>query len=92
MELLQVVDSVSREKKIDREEIIGAMEEAIRKAGRSKYGYEYDIRAHIDRKSGDVSLFRFREVVEEIENPATQMLLNEAKAIQPNVEVGEFIK
>lgn len=92
MELLQVVDSVSREKKIDREEIIGAMEEAIRKAGRSKYGYEYDIRAHIDRKSGDVSLFRFREVVEEIENPATQMLLDEAKAIQPNVEVGEFIK
>ena len=51
MELLQVADAVAREKSIDRDEVLIAMEQAIQKAGRSKYGHEHDIRANIDRKS-----------------------------------------
>ena len=54
MELLQVADTVAREKGIDREIVIEAMEEAIQKAGRSKYGHDHDIRATIDRKNGDI--------------------------------------
>lgn len=64
MELLQVADNVAREKNIDREIVVSAMEEAIQKAGRSKYGHDHDIRAHIDRKTGVIELKRYREVVE----------------------------
>lgn len=58
-ELLQVADIVARDKSIDREEVIDAMEQAIQKAGRSKYGHDHDIRAHIDRNSGEISLARY---------------------------------
>ena len=57
-ELLQVADTVAREKSIDRDEVLEAMEQAIQKAGRSKYGHELDIRATIDRKTGEIRIFR----------------------------------
>ena len=63
-ELLQVADAVAREKMIEREEVLEAMEQAMGKAGRAKYGHEKDIRAHIDRKDGKVTLTRWTEVVE----------------------------
>ena len=72
-ELLLVADAVAREKNIDREEVLEAMEQAIQKAGRAKYGHEKDIRATIDRKSGDVRLSRWTEIVETVENEETQM-------------------
>src|SRR5205085_8982465 len=74
-ELLQVADTVARDKGIDKDEVLEAMEQAIQKAGRSKYGQEYDIRAEIDRRSGEIKLLRFREVVAEVENDATQIPL-----------------
>lgn len=64
MELLHVADGVAREKQIDREIVIEALEEAIQKAARSKYGYDQDIRAMIDRQSGEVKLKRYQTVVE----------------------------
>ncbi|HXZ02051.1 MAG TPA: transcription termination factor NusA [Stellaceae bacterium] len=90
-ELLQVADTVARDKGIDRDEVLQAMEQAIQKAGRSKYGQEYDIRAEIDRKSGEIRLMRFREVADPVENEATQILLAEAKRLNPEAEVGDFI-
>ena len=90
-ELLQVADTVARDKNIDREEVLEAMEQAIQKAGRSKYGHDHDIRAHIDRSSGEISLARFLEVVETIENEATQMTLAAARRKLPSVTLGEFI-
>ena len=95
-ELLQVADAVAREKNIDREIVIVAMEEAIQKAGRSKYGYDHDIRARIDRKTGDIELFRYRQVVEAY-NPETpelepqQILFKAAKKIKSDIMLGEFI-
>jgi len=94
MELLQVADTVAREKNIDREIVIVAMEEAIQKAGRSKYGYEQDIRAQIDRKSGEIELKRYREVIandDELENEVAQLKLDQAKRIKPDAEPGEFL-
>ena len=76
-ELLQVADTVARDKGIDKDEVLEAMEQAIQKAGRSKYGLEYDIRAEIDRRNGEIRLLRFREVVDTVENEATQMTLIE---------------
>ena len=72
-ELLLVADAVAREKSIDREEVLEAMEQAIQKAGRAKYGHEKDIRATIDRKTGDVRLSRWTEAVETVENEETQI-------------------
>lgn len=93
MELLQVADSLAREKNIDRDVVIQAMEEAIQKAGRTKYGYDHDIRANIDRKSGELTLKRYREVCEEeeIENEAAQIPLAAAKRIKPDAEIGDFL-
>ena len=90
-ELLQVADAVAREKSIERDEVLAAMEQAIQKAGRSKYGQEHDIRAHIDRQSGMVSLARYREVAEVVEDEATQIPADEAKAIDPALEIGGFL-
>jgi N utilization substance protein A len=67
------------------------MEQAIQKAGRSKYGLEYDIRAEIDRKNGEIKLMRFREVADPVENEATQIKLEEAKHLNPEAEVGDFL-
>ncbi len=90
-ELLTVVETVAREKAIDKDQVLEAMEEAIQKAGRSKYGYEHDIRAKIDRKTGEITLVRCREVVEEVENPSIQLTLSEARAIDPALKVGDVL-
>ncbi|WP_431861793.1 transcription termination factor NusA [Azospirillum sp.] len=91
MELLQVADAVAREKNIDRDEVLEAMEQAIQKAGRSKYGHEHDIRARIDRKTGDIHLARYLEVVETVENEATQVSLAYGQKQRPPKGLGEFI-
>lgn len=90
-ELLQVADAVAREKGIDRDEVLGAMEQAIQKAGRSRYGHEHDIRAHIDRKTGEIKLARFIEVTDDIENDFTQMSLEQARIRDENINLGEFL-
>ena len=90
-ELLLVADTVAREKGIDREEVLEAMEQAIQKAGRSKYGHEHDIRAEIDRKSGEIKLARYIEVAEEIENETTQITLDVAKGRKEDATIGEFL-
>ena len=93
-ELIEVAETVARDKGIDREEVLEAMEQAIQKAGRSKYGHEHDIRATINRGTGEIALARFMEVVESselVENEATQMDVAEAKKIDPNAEDGDFL-
>ncbi|MDH5488841.1 MAG: transcription termination factor NusA [Rhodospirillaceae bacterium] len=90
-ELLSVADTVARDKGINRDEVLDAMEQAIQRAGRSKYGQEHDIRAHIDRSSGEISLARYVEVVEEVENEHTQIKLKDANKKHPELGLGEFI-
>jgi N utilization substance protein A len=89
-ELLQVADAVAREKGIDRDEVLEAMEQAIQKAGRSKYGHEHDIRASIDRKSGEIHLMRYRQVADPVENEMTQVTPAEAAKLDPGLKIGEF--
>ena len=90
-EIILVADTVAREKNIDKEDVFVAMETAIQKAGRSRYGFEHDIRAKIDRKTGAITMARYREVVDEVENEVTQLTLKEAKAYDKNIKVGEYI-
>src|SRR3546814_12196676 len=89
-ELIQVADAVAREKGIDRDEVLEAMEQAIQKAGRSKYGHEHDIRAEIDRRTGGVQLARYREVVDGADasaNATTQLPLTAARRLKPDAQV-----
>ena len=90
-ELLQIADAVAREKGIFADDVLGAMEFAISRAGRTKYGSEYDIRAHIDRKTGEIKIARYIEVVNEVENEPTQILLADARKKQKDIQVGEFL-
>ncbi len=90
-ELLQVADAVAREKGIDRDTVLEAMEQAISHAGKRKYGQEHDIRATIDRTNGAIEMMRFIEVAAEIEDPVTQVTLDEAQARKPDAEIGEFL-
>lgn len=92
-EIVMVADAVAREKNIDKEDVFKAMEIAIQKAGRSRYGDEHDIRASIDRKTGAITLARYRQIVKEIEEDGefTQILLKDAKQIDKNAKVGEYI-
>ena len=90
-ELLQVAENVARDKGIQPDEVLEAMEQAIQKAGRSKYGHEHDIRATIDRTTGAIELMRFLEVVEEVENEVTQLTLEEAQKHKPDAAIGEFL-
>ncbi|MDX2027565.1 MAG: transcription termination factor NusA [Alphaproteobacteria bacterium] len=91
MELLHAADAAAREKGVERDEILVAMEQAIQKAGRAKYGHEHDIRAEIDRKTGEVRLQRWLLVADPVENEFTQITLKAAKKSNPKIAVGEYI-
>ena len=90
-ELLQVAEVLARDKGIDREDVLEAMEVAIAKAGRSKYGPEYDVRAHIDRKTGEIKMARYIEVVNEVEDEMKQITPDKVPAKYGKLNVGEFI-
>ncbi|MCQ2735376.1 MAG: transcription termination factor NusA [Alphaproteobacteria bacterium] len=93
-EIVAVAETVAREKNIDKGDVFTAMEVAIQKAGRTKYGFEHDIRVTIDRKTGAITLSRYREVVANdaiIENEAAQIPLKDAKAYNKALKVGDFI-
>jgi N utilization substance protein A len=91
LELLQIADAVAREKMIDPSLVIEAMEDSLGKAARSRYGAEYDIRARIDRKTGDLAMTRYRHVVEEPENLFTELTLADARRIKPDAELGDYL-
>ncbi len=91
LELLQIADAVAREKSIDREIVISAMADAIQKAARSRYGQETNIRADINSKTGEIKLQRLLEVVDTVDDYATQISLEDAKKRKPNAEIGDFL-
>src|SRR5436189_2246124 len=91
LELLQIADAVAREKAIDRGIVIAAMEDAIQKAARSRYGSETEVRAEINAKTGEMRLSRLLLVVDQVENDATQIALEDAKKRNPAGQVGDYI-
>jgi N utilization substance protein A len=91
LELLQIADSVAREKSIDRKIVIQAMENAIQKAAKSRYGAENDIRCEIDPKTGETRLTRVLAVVENVENESTEIRLADAQRRNPEAQIGDSI-
>ncbi len=90
-ELLAIATSVATEKMIDKSIVIEAMEEAIQKSARNRYGSENDIRAKLDPQTGDLSLWRVVEVVEEVEDYFKQVDPAAAKKLKEDAVVGDFI-
>src|SRR6266705_193601 len=91
LELLQIADAVAREKAIDRNIVIAAMEDAIQKAARSRYGSETEVRAEINPKTGEMRLSRLMLVVDQVENDSTQIAVDDAKKRNPAAQVGDYI-
>ncbi len=91
--MLQVASNVAQEKNIDQDSVFSAMEQALEKAARVKYGQEIDIRVSIDRTTGDIKLNSFLEVVEEIEEEfqSRQILLIDAQKENSEIKIGEYI-
>ena len=91
LELLQIADAVAREKSIDRGIVIAAMEDAIARAARSRYGSETEVRAEIDQKKGELRLSRHMLVVDQVENPSNQISVEDARRLNPSAQVGDTI-
>jgi N utilization substance protein A len=91
LELLQIADAVAREKAIDRGIVIAAMEDAIAKAARSRYGSETDVHAEINPKTGELRLARHLLVVESVDNPSNQTSLEDARRRNPAAQIGDTI-
>jgi N utilization substance protein A len=92
LEILQIANAVAQEKSIDKKIVLDAMEEAIQKAARSRYGLEHDIRAEINSDTGETRLWRVQTVVETVENPVTQLTLEDAKKIDAEAELGNELR
>ena len=90
-ELLAIADAVAREKLIDKAIVIEAMEDAIQRAARSRYGAENDIRAKLDPNTGDLRLWRVVEVVEGVDDYFKQVDVAQAQKLQKGAVVGDYI-
>lgn len=91
LELMQIARAVAMEKSIDMEIVIEAMEDALSRAAKSRYGQETNVRVEIDPKTGEQRLWRLMEVVEEVENDSTEISLKAAQRQNPEAEVGDFL-
>ena len=91
LELLQTAEAVAREKMIEPELVVEAMEESLARAAKSRYGAEMDIRVAIDRKTGKATFTRVRTVVEEeeLENYQAEFTVQQAKEYMENPEIGQ---
>ena len=90
-ELLAIADAVAREKLIDKAIVIEAMEDAIQRAARARYGAENDIRAKLDQNTGELRLWRVLEVVEEPEDHFKQVDVKGAQKLDKSAKLGDFI-
>ena len=90
-DIKRVVEQVSRDKGIDVEILIRALEEALRSAARKKFGSKVDIEAQYSPDTGEIEVFQFKEVVEEITEPDLQISIKEGRKLDPDCEVGDSL-
>ena len=90
-ELLQIADAVARDKSIDKSVVLHAMEEAMQRAAKARYGSENEIRVDIDPKTGETHVSRYLHVVELVENDKTEIAIEDARVRNPAAQVGDII-
>ncbi len=86
-----VIDQVGKDKGIDRKVIIEALEQAVLTASRKKYGHQGEIEVHYNEDVGEVELFQFKQVVEEVTNPSTEISLKEAGELDNEAQIGDSL-
>jgi N utilization substance protein A len=86
-----VIEQVGKDKGIDRKVIIEALEQAVLTASRKKYGHQGEIEVHYNEEVGEVELFQFKQVVEEVTNPSIEISLEEAKELDNEAQVGDSL-
>ncbi|HET7333731.1 MAG TPA: transcription termination factor NusA [Rhizomicrobium sp.] len=91
LELLQIADAVARDKSIDKQVVLGAMEEAMQRAAKARYGSENEIKVEIDPKTGETHVSRYLHVVEEVENDKIEISIADARLRNPAAQVGDII-
>ena len=90
-ELLQIADAVARDKSIDKQVVLTAMEEAMQRAAKAHYGSENDIKVDIDPKTGETHVSRYLHVVDLVDNDKIEISLADARARNPAAQVGDII-
>lgn len=90
-ELLSVIEQIGREKGIDTQKIVSAVEMAVLTAAKKRYGVNENVQVHLDPKTGEIEVISLRKVVEAVTNPKQEISLEEAKGIDSNAEIGDEI-
>lgn len=86
-----IIEQVGKDRGVDRKVIIEALEQAVLTASRKKYGNQGEIEVRYNEEAGEVELFQFKQVVEEVVNPATEISLEEAKQLDSEAEIGDSL-
>lgn len=89
--LTRMIEQVSREKGVEQEVLIKALEEAVKAAARKKFGQDYDLEVRYNQEMGEVEVFEFKEVVDDVTNEHLQVSLNEAREMDPESELGDSL-
>ncbi|MFP4629509.1 MAG: transcription termination factor NusA [Desulfohalobiaceae bacterium] len=87
LELKKSIDHISKERRIDRDVLVDTLEEAVRSAVYKKFSNKLDIEVNFNEETGDIEVYQFKVVLEEVEDPNTEISLQEARKIDPNVEL-----
>jgi len=90
-DIKRVIEQISRDKGIASDILFNTVEEALKSAARKKFGSKIDIEAHYNEEIGEIEVFQFKEVVEEIEEPDLQITLEEGRKLDPECEVGDSL-
>jgi len=90
-DLARMIDQVSREKAVEQDVLIKALEEAVKAAARKKYGPDYDLEVTFNEELGEIEVFEFKEVVEKVTNEHVQVSLEEAHRMDPESEFGDSL-
>jgi len=88
--LNQIIEQVGREKGVDKEVLISALEEAMAQAARKKLGVREGIEARYNPEAGEIEVVQYKKVVEKVRDPDTELSLEEAREMDPTAQVGEF--
>lgn len=90
-ELKKIVEALSKEKGLSKEIVVEALVEGLKTAAKKKFGNTAKIEVKYDDETGEIEIYRFREVVDQVMDPAKEISFEEAKALSPNVSIGDMI-
>ncbi len=89
LELKKIIDQISKDKGIDRDMLVDTLEEAVRSSVNKKFGHNLDIEVNFNEETGEIEVYQFKVVVDQIGDPDNEILLEEAKMHDPNVQLDD---